>query len=134
MDQASLWHETMEDALGDVVRVLGGPKKVGAMLWPALPTDDAGRKLNHCLDRDKSNKLSADELLLILKAGRAKGCHTALAFINRACDCSDPIPTDPETETARLMRQYVEAQKLIVALGEKIDARLSDAPMLRRAA
>ena len=134
MDQTSLWHETLEDALGDVVRALGGPKKVGALLWPALPVEDAARKINHCLDRDKSNKLSADELLLILKEGRRIKCLTALAFINRACDCSDPIPTDPETETARLMRQYVEAQKLIVALGEKIEARMSESPMLRRVA
>lgn len=124
MQQETLWHETLEDALKDVVVALGGPKKVGSQLWPALPIEDAARKLNHCLDRDKPNKLSPDELLWLLRAGVEAGCLTPLTFINRFCKCEDAKPLDPETEKERLMREFMHAQRQMALMAGRLETLL----------
>ena len=38
--QYALIHESLNEALTDAVRALGGSKKVGAALWPAIPMDE----------------------------------------------------------------------------------------------
>ena len=44
--QYELIHETLNEAMTDAVRALGGSKKVGALLWPAKPVDEAKNRLN----------------------------------------------------------------------------------------
>lgn len=130
MTQQALWHETFEDALTDLVSALGGPKRVGSALWPVLPVEDAARKLAHCLDRNKSNKLSPDELLVILTMGREAHCHLAVTFLNRATGYADPVPVDPESEVQRLQREFIAAvgscQKIAKGI-ESAQLRLAEA-------
>ena len=42
-------YETIEDALRDLVRALGGSKAVGAKLFPTLPIDQAAGRVSDCL-------------------------------------------------------------------------------------
>ena len=117
MDQESLWHDTLESALGDVVNALGGPKTVGNVFWPTKTIEAAARQLNHSLDPERPEKLSAGEILWLLVEGRKVDCHVAMTFLSRAASYSDPTPIEPEDEYAALQRTFIESvrhqQKLV---------------------
>lgn len=119
--QESLWHESIEDALRSVIDGVGGFKKVGAVLWPALPVDDAGRKLAKCLHRERPEKLSYDELLLILRLGREEGVHVAMAFIAQQAGYETPQPSNPQTEHEKLQRDFVRGVQEMSRLAKRLE-------------
>lgn len=107
--QIPLICDTLNTAIGAVIVALGGNKRTGCMLWPTLPADEAGRKLAQCINPDRREKLSPDELFLLLREGRKIGCHTLAAYLMRECGYADPQPIEPEDERAALQRQFVQA-------------------------
>lgn len=119
--QPSLFHETYEDALRDTVSALGGNKAVGVMLWPAMPADDAGKKLADTLNREKREKLSLGELQLIRRQARIAGVHILASYEMRDAGYADPLPITPEDEAAQLQREYIAAVKAMSALQSRMD-------------
>lgn len=119
--QSSLFHDTYEDAIRDAVMSLGGFKKVGATLWPAMPADDAGRKLAHCLNTDKREKLDLGELQLIRREARKVGVHILASYEMRDAGYADPQPVNPEDEQAQLQREYIAAVKSMSAIQARLD-------------
>jgi hypothetical protein len=100
--------EDINDALKQAVKALGGNKKVGAKLWPELPIDTAGNKLGDCLNPDRREKLSPEQVVFILRLAREKGYHAAMQFI--AFDTGYRAePVDPLTQEAQLQRDFVAA-------------------------
>ena len=75
------FYDSPEDALRAVVAALGGPKKVGAALFPDKSVDAAGRSLLDCLNADRAEKLTLSQWLLILRMAREAGIHTAMHWI-----------------------------------------------------
>ena len=126
--QSSLFHDTYEDAIRDAVMSLGGFKKVGATLWPAMPADDAGRKLAHCLNTDKREKLDLGELQLIRREARKVGVHILASYEMRDAGYADPQPVNPEDEQAQLQREYIAAVKSMSAIQARLD-RLGTLPV-----
>lgn len=118
--QTSLFHDTYEDAIRDAVTALGGFKKAGSMLWPAMPADEAGRKLANCLNRDKREKLDLGELLMIRKACRQIGCHVLATFELRDAGYADPQPLEPLDERAQLEREFIESVKALEAIQRRM--------------
>lgn len=121
MDQPALFHESINDALRDIVKHLGGVKKVGSDMRPDLTIDNAGRWLADCLNDDRREKLSPDQVLYLLKRGREIGSHGAMAFIASECGYAAPQPIEPEDEKAALMRQYIEMGKAMLKAAERIE-------------
>lgn len=119
--QPALFHESYEDALRDTALALGGNKAVGSALWPAMPADDAGKKLADCLNRDKREKLSLGELALIRRMARKGGVHILASYEMRDAGYADPLPIAPEDEAAQLQREYIAAVKAMTALQARID-------------
>lgn len=117
----SLFHESLCDALRECIAVCGGMKAVGAKLWPEKDADYAGRALADCLNDAKRDKLSPEQVLLILRMARAHGCHAGMAFIARDLGYSDPQPIEPEDERAALQRQFIESTALLVKMAERIE-------------
>lgn len=124
--QAVLFHESLEDALAEIAGACGGRKAFAAAMWPNKAPRDAHNRLDACLNRERPEKFDLDELLYILRRGRAAGCHVALNFLARECGYADPQPVDPEDERAKLQREFAESVRqlrhLAGALG--IDAHL----------
>lgn len=118
--QTALFHEDIYDALWDVVKYLGGAKRVGHDMEPKKSPEQAGRWLANCLDKSRAEKLDPEQVLYLLRRGREEGCHIAMAYINRECCYAEPVPVAPEDEKARLQREYVEAVKTIKTLGDQL--------------
>lgn len=117
----SLFHESLADALRECITVCGGLKIVGAMLWPEKGPDIAGRLLADCLNDAKREKLSPEQVLLILRLAREKGCHAGMTFIARELGYADPQPIEPEDEKAKLQREYIEAARAMAKIADRIE-------------
>lgn len=116
--------EHLHDALIDAVKACGGSKKVAAMLWPAKASQNlegARRSLANCLNPECAEKLSLEEIMLILGAARKRGNHTVIEFLCDALNYSRPTPVEPEDERAKLKREYIEAARSMAKLAERIE-------------
>jgi hypothetical protein len=118
--QIPLFYDSYEDAIRDTVMGLGGMKIVGNLLWPALPVEDAGRRLAHCLNSEKREKLSPGELQLIRRSARKAGIHILAHYEARDAGYTEPQPQCPEDEAAQLQREFIAAVKAL----ETIQGRL----------
>jgi len=128
---ASCVQETLAEALIEVVRALGGSKRVGALMRPARPADEAARWLRDCLNPERRERLEPDEVLFLLREGRRVGCHAAMRYIAEASGYASPVPIEPADEVAELQRQFNASVKSL----ERITAALEQRGVtLRRAA
>lgn len=120
MSQDALFYESLADALRAVVQALGGTKAAGCRLWPEKTPESAHRTLLDCLNEARPEKLSPEQVLYLLAAGRQVGCHAAMNYLAREAGYSDPLPIEPEDERARLQREFIEAQKAMQALAGRM--------------
>lgn len=119
--QSELFHESVNDAIRDLVVQIGGTKKVGAMLRPEMPADHAARWLNDCLNHDRREKLNPEQLLWLLREGRRVGAHILMTYLNSEAGYSVPSPIEPRDEMAELQREYIAAAKTMQKLAERIE-------------
>lgn len=129
--QYELIHESINDALREVVQALGGTKKVGATLRPDRPVDEAARWVSDCLNSERREKFDPEQVLWLLREGRKIGCHGAMYFIARESGYS-AIPIEPQDELAELQRNFIEASKSMARMASRIE-KLSG-PNLREVA
>lgn len=120
MSQTALFHESITDAIREVIQALGGTKSVAVRMRPEMPPDHAGRWLSDCLSAERREKLSPDQLLWLGREGRRVGCHALAAFMCRDLGYADPVPVSPEDEKARLEREFIEAAKSMQAMAERL--------------
>lgn len=113
---------TINAMLIECVKAAGGSKVVGSQLWPEKPVADAQKLLLACLNDDRPEKLSPDQAYFIEKLAKKAGSHIAIEFRARDMSYSIPTPIEPDDQKAVLMREFIEAQKHISALAEKIGA------------
>lgn len=123
--------DSLNDALIDAVRALGGSKQVGPLLWPEKAPEAAQRLILACLNEDRPERLSPEQFLMILRLCQKKGFHAAFSFISADLGYSRPVPLEPKDESAELMRQVIESQKL---LSKQMERLASLQPHLRMAA
>jgi hypothetical protein len=124
-EQSRLFITDIYDALGDLVRALGGPKDVGPALKPEKTIDDAAGWVKDCLNRNRREKFDAEQILWLLKRGREVGCHDPIKWICENAGYTPPEPKEPETELTKLLREYVEIENRRATLQPRIEeARL----------
>lgn len=124
-DQPQLFYEDISDALRAVVQALGGHKPVGVKLWPEKAADAAGRLLSDCLNTSKHEKLSPDQMLLLLRWGRECGCHAAMSFLAGETGYQ-MTPVSPEAERDRLADAILESSRTLeraIKAAERIPRR-----------
>lgn len=126
-----LFHESINDALREVIAACGGPKQVAARLWPEKSPDGAHRILLDCLNETRPERLDPDRLRLVLKLGRDAGCHAGINYLLRELGYEDGKPIDPVDEQAELMRDYIAATKALQGIASRIESRM---PAVRLAA
>ena len=93
--QPALFHESIQDALREVIRTAGGAKIVGSKLWPSLPVDQAASKISDCLNPDRRQHFNETEVLHLLRLGR---------------------------EVQALQQQFILATKELNAMSQRLEA------------
>lgn len=119
--QHGLFHESLNDALREVILALGGTKKVGALMRPEKAADDAARWISDCLNPDRRERLDPDQVLWLLREGRKVGCHSAMNYLCAEAGYSAAQPVEPKDELAELQRQFIEASKSLSRMADRIE-------------
>lgn len=136
MTQDVLFHEDVYDALKSAVARLGGNKAVGHRFWPEKAPDKAGELLASCLNRDRSEKLDPEQLILLLRWSREIGFHGAKHWIDAETGYALGAPVEPEDRMgdliAALNRSREETNRAAAAL-ERTIAQLQSGRALRQA-
>lgn len=104
----SEFFEDINDALREAVRQLGGNKKVGPLLRPEMPLTQAESWIRDCLNPDRREKLSPQQVLFLLAEARKVGYHGAMAFVCGHCGYEEPRPVDIDRRTADLQAQILD--------------------------
>jgi hypothetical protein len=120
MDQPALFHESVSDALREVVRALGGAKQVGHRMRPDLAIDHAARWVSDCLNDDRREHFTPSQVLWLLSAGREAGCHVAMGYLAAQAGYAEPVPLQPEDERAKLQHEFMESVKTLSRISEAL--------------
>lgn len=109
MNQGELFYDDIDAALRATVEMLGGAKRVGAMLWPAKDAVGAQQMMLNVMDPSKPHKLSLSEFMLIAKKARAQGIHILGKFIGDELDYEFRVIT-PEEKQASVVEQFARVK------------------------
>ncbi len=121
MQQVELFHEDIYDALRDIVKALGGYKRVGADMQPQKAVHQAGTWLANCLDPSRPEKLDLDQMLYLLKRGREIGCHVGIAYICQESGYTYQ-PVEPEDEQAALQREFIQSVRALKRIEQRLES------------
>lgn len=113
--------ESINEALIELVKSLGGSKQVAPWLWPEATPDAAQRKLLDCLNEDRPHHLTPSQLMLLLRMGRERGQHQAVEFMLGDLGYAPPVPIEPRDELAELQRQFVEASRMLQSMATRME-------------
>lgn len=119
--QPSLIHETIADAMREVIQAGGGFKKVGGRMRPEMAEDHAATWLRDCCNDGRRERLSPEQLCLLRRIGREVGCHALATFEARDAGYADPQPIEPADERAQLQRDYIAAARDLARMAERIE-------------
>jgi len=113
---------TLNDALVELVKALGGSKVVGVKLWPAKGVEAAQRHLLACLNPERQEKLALEEVVHIMRLGREDGQHSAMVWICQELGYSIPSPLSREDEVDRLQRDFIAATRSLAMVAARIQS------------
>ena len=114
--------ESLNQALVECVKAAGGSASVGPKLWPEKTREAAQRLLLDCLNEDRPSKLSPEQVMLILKLARDRGFHGGIAYVLECLHYAPTTPIEPRDESADLMRQVLESQRLLAMQMDRLAA------------
>lgn len=113
---------TLNDALIELVKTLGGSKVVGVKLWPAKGIEAAQRHLLACLNSERSEKLALEEVVHIMRLGREAGQHSALVWLCQELGYAIPAPVSRADEIDRLQRDFIAATQSLTVMAARISS------------
>src|SRR3990172_9592427 len=95
------------DALTAVVHALGGFKRAGLELRPELQTkhEAAAQWLRDCLNAEKRDRLSPDQVLYLLRRAREINFHAAKYWFDSELGYQQGPPIAPRDELATLLHR-----------------------------
>jgi hypothetical protein len=117
VNQSSLFHDTIYDALGADIAASGGFKVVAGRLWPS---DSSGAtKLRNSINPDQPHKLCPDEVLQIKRLAYEHGSTATVDYEAQQLgyEC---YWIEPEAEAAKLDR---EIRDLLETVNRKLDRK-----------
>lgn len=80
MTQVELFYDDIDAALRATVEALGGAKRVGTALWPAMDAVSAQTQLLSAMNPDKPHKLSLRGFWLVVGMAQKQGIHVIAKF------------------------------------------------------
>jgi hypothetical protein len=122
MHQYVLHHEDILDALATDIMAAGGFKKVAAAIWPNMRMESAYARLKACMDADKDQKLSPEEVMSIKRMAREVDSWAAVTFELRELHFEAPAPVEPEDQRARVQQEFVDAVAHLERLKRELES------------
>jgi len=119
------YFEDMHDALRTLVTKLGGTKKVAPKIWPEKGLLEAQSLLSDCLNPLRREKLSPQQLLLLLRWGRDEGHHEAISYICYEAGYDAPKSRSAKEEAESLLDRAAElaqASRVVATQLERLHA------------
>jgi hypothetical protein len=126
--------ESFNDALVECVNACGGSKAVGVLLWPAKGLEAAQRHLLACLNTERNEKLGPDEVLMVLRLARERGCHAGMQYMATALSYAEPVPIKPRDEADELRRQLLEMGRDLQHKLARLEELERPGPVMRQVA
>lgn len=123
MEQQEFFHENVEDAIREDIRLAGGNKAIGAALKPTAKDPAAWLRTNTNPDQDDSG-INYRQLLFILDKVAEKRCSAFLEFLGQRYGFRIEW-TEPEDELTKLLRAYLHDQEKQHARKERIDGLIA---------
>jgi hypothetical protein len=122
MNQESLPYPaaSIYDALAEAVKALGGPKKVGYLLWSDMREKLATDRVIHCLTPQRAEKFSPQEVDELGRRAALVGCHAVMRYFGDRWSY-DVRPVSPRDEMAELQRQFIASVETVRRISEKIE-------------
>lgn len=124
---APLFCESVLEACRDVVRTLGGSKKVGHMLWPDKSVDAAARLVDDCCNPARRERFDPEQLLWLARQGREANCHSLMHYLADAAGYERPRPLTPKDEMASLVEALERSGREQRAIAERIERLIGNA-------
>ena len=119
--QERLFFEDVNDALREVVKALGGAKKVGPMLWPEKTVEQAQQVLLSCLNTDRKERLTPEQVFLLLKMARQANFHGAKFWIDDELGYEQGKPLNPQDEQSKLQEDFIAAVRESRRLADRLE-------------
>lgn len=119
-EQLQLVHEDIYDAVRSLVAALGGPKRVGPMLFPQKSPDAAWRYLLDCLNPNRDHDLGVEGLITLLRWGRERGVHLGMHWLCDEVGYARATPVDPQDTRADLQRQFLHGVEQLEQLARRL--------------
>lgn len=126
MTQQALFHDSIYDAIGADIAVIGGVKKVAGLLWPN--TDGAAR-LRACLSPEHAQKLDPEEILAIKRLARDAGSFATVHYESQQLGYRFEW-ISPEDEADQVRRELSEGMKFLKRKFEQLE-RAEQRPSLK---
>jgi hypothetical protein len=126
--QERLFFDDVNDALRDVVQALGGAKRVGPVLWPEKTVDQAGHLLMACLNVERKERLTPEQVFLLLKMARQANFHAAKFWMDAELGYEQGKPVNPQDKQAELQRDFIASVQLSRQLADRLE-KLTQAPL-----
>jgi hypothetical protein len=93
-------------------------KECAGYLFPDRKPETAYARLKACLSADKDERLTLGQIIALCRVCKT---YDALYFMADELEHDRPAKRAPEDELARLLREHVEAVKLLATLTPKIE-------------
>ena len=120
MQQERLFFEDVNEALRELVNHLGGAKRVGPMLWPEKTVEQAHTLLLACFNSERRERLTPEQVMLLLRIGRDQGQHSAMNYICEEIGYARPEPVNQQERLAALVEKYNRTGDALIALAKEI--------------
>jgi len=120
VNQTSLFHDSIYDALGADVAACGGIKKVAGLLWPTIEPSIANARLRSGLNPEHAQKLCAEEILHIKRLAREANSSATVDYEAQQLGYAVTW-IDPEDELERIERENNELLKSIAKRMERAE-------------
>lgn len=120
MNQSTLFHDTIYDALGADIAASGGFKVVAGKLWPSESPTTATTKLRNAINPEQPHKLCPDEVLAIKRLAREVGSTATVDYEAEQVGFAVTW-TDPKDEADELRRELRDLLAVVVRKQERIE-------------
>lgn len=110
--QNALFYECVEDAIGDDIKALGGPKKAASIFFPDKTVEQGAALLRAWSNAERSERPSPSQYIMLKAKAREQDSFACVLYEEQTLGCK-VIWIEPEDELQRIERENNELLKAI---------------------